>query len=277
MEGLIAALQSPNVATIDAARRRLIEERAVSAVGNMAVHASSPIHRARALWAWHAIEGDAVALAKLVPALGEKDPRIREQAVRILGRDCRENGHVEYQNSEAKLPPPALENLDTLLALADDADPGVRRELILAFRKLPTDRVGGALRKLTASWDGEDRWYLEALGLALEKRESRFLSQLFDGTLYGSLETSGPAKVALPPYFPVDRNEAYIMAGTPELPSSAVSKYLGLAWRLHCREGLPMLERLEPYLKTPELQQAFEDIIARTTDLEARTLLLAWR
>ena len=28
----------------------------------------------------------------------------------------------------------------------------------------------GALRKLAASWDGQDRWYLEALGLALEKR-----------------------------------------------------------------------------------------------------------
>ena len=94
----------------------------------------------------------------------------------MLGRDCRENGHVEYQKPEAKLPPPAARSISTPCSpLADDPDAGVRRELILAFRNLPTDKVGDALRKLAASWDGQDRWYLEALGLALEKRESAYL------------------------------------------------------------------------------------------------------
>ena len=69
-------------------------------------------------------------------------------------------------------------HLNALLPLADDPDPGVRRELILAFRNLPTEKVGGALRTLTASWDGQDRWYLEALGLAIEKRESTYLDRL---------------------------------------------------------------------------------------------------
>ncbi len=66
-------------------------------------------------------------------------------------------------------------------------------------------------------WDGQDRWYLEALGLALEKRESAYLSKLFDGSLYPDLEleqSGRERKVALPPYFPVDRNEAFILAGT---------------------------------------------------------------
>ena len=72
--------------------------------------------------------------------------------------------------------------------MAEDPNAGVRRELILAFRNLPTDLVGGSLRKMAAEWDGQDRWYLEALGLALEKRESDFLSVLFDGSLYGALE-----------------------------------------------------------------------------------------
>ena len=74
----------------------------------LAVHGEDPIHRARALWVWHAIEGDAVATAALTAAVNQGDPRIREQAVRILGRDCRENGHVEYQKPEAKQPPAAL-------------------------------------------------------------------------------------------------------------------------------------------------------------------------
>src|SRR5262249_18055497 len=153
---------------------------------------------------------------------------------------------------EAKRPPAALKNLELLTKLAEDPDAGVRRELILAFRNLPTDKVGDALRTLAASWDGQDRWYLEALGLALEKRESAYLASLSDGSLYGDLdlERSGKeTKVALPPYFPVDRNEAYIPAGTPDLPASALSKSLGLAWRLHCPEALPLLERIGPSLR----------------------------
>ncbi len=188
----------------------------------------------------------------------------------MLGRDCRDNGHVELMHDQSKLPPRRAEqHLEALLPMADDPDAGVRRELILAFRNLPTDKVGDALRKLAASWDGQDRWYLEALGLALEKRESTYLSQLFDGSLYGDLdlERAGRDRVlALPPYFPVDRNEAYIAAGTPDLPATALSKSLGLAWRLHCRESLPLLERISPHLRTPELQQAADDILDRMED-----------
>ena len=118
--------------------------------------------------------------------LKDDDPRFREMAVRMLGRDCRENGKVEYTKPEAKQPPLPVAYLEALQPLADDPDAGVRRELILAFRNLPTDKISNSLRKLTASWDGQDRWYLEALGLALEKRESNFLSTLFDGSLYGA-------------------------------------------------------------------------------------------
>jgi putative membrane-bound dehydrogenase-like protein len=278
--GLIAALKSPNIATQDAARRGLIargKEANVSAdVANMAVHDPDPLYRARGLWVWHAIEGDPVAIVAFSEAISQGNPRIREQAVRILGRDCRENGHVEYKSPDAKQPPAALKHVEILVAMADDPDAGVRRELILALRNLPTAQVGDGLRKLAASWDGQDRWYLEALGLALEKRESGYLSQLFDGQLYGNLdlERAGKAsKVALPPYFPVDRNEAFIVTGTPELPASAVTKYLGLAWRLHRHEVLPVLERIMPYLRAPELQQAADDILARMNEPETADLV----
>ena len=153
--------------------------------------------------------------------------------------------------------------------MASDPDEGVRRELILAFRNLPSDQVGESLRKLTAAWDGQDRWYLEALGLALEKRESDFLSTLFDGSLYGLLDlekTGNNGNVALPPYFPVDRNEAFITAGTPDQAVSPVSKYLGLAWRIHRREVLPLIERILPGLRAVALQQATDDILERMND-----------
>jgi putative membrane-bound dehydrogenase-like protein len=280
IDGLIAALKSPNIATQDAARRGLIargkDAAVTAAVGNLAVHDPDPIYRARGFWVWHAIEGDPVLLAALTGEAGRSDPRIREQAVRMLGRDCRENGHVEYQSGAVKEPPAALKHFAVMLAMAVDPDPGVRRELILALRNLPTENVGEALRVLAASWDGQDRWYLEALGLALEKRESGYLSTLFDGALYGELdlEQAGKrGKVALPPYFPVDRNEAFIETGTPELPATAVSKYLGLAWRIHRREVVPVLERIVPHLRAPELQQAADDVLARMNEPETAELV----
>jgi len=277
VHGLVAALRSPAVAARDAARRGLIE-RAKSdrqgVVTNLVNLFSSgaPPERARALWVLHAITGDKAA----IDALKNDDPRLRELAVRILGRDDRENGQVEYLKPDAKVPPPASKHLAALLPLASDLDAGVRRELILALREVPADKAGEAIKTLARAWDGRDRWYLECLGLALDKRESDFLAGLFDGTLYGDLDLdeAGKAnKVALPPYFPVDRNEAFIAAGTPDAPVSALSKTLGLAWRLHRAEALPLVGRVLPGLASPELQQAADDILGQMRNEQTAVLL----
>jgi putative membrane-bound dehydrogenase-like protein len=284
-DGLITALESPNIAAQDAARRLLIKRGKESVIAQkvkeLAVNGPDPIYRARALWVWHAIDGDAIAIAALKDAGNQHEPRIREQAVRILGRDCRDNGSVALPPSQAKTAPrPAERHLKVLLPLADDPDAGVRRELILALRNVhdvaPSREVQTALRKLAASWDGQDRWYLEALGLALEKRESAFLATLFDGTLYGDLDLDQAGTnhhVALPPYFPVDRNEAFIGAGAADQPATALSKQLGLAWRIHRREILPMLERIIPYLRVSELQQAADDTLERMNEPETAGLV----
>jgi putative membrane-bound dehydrogenase-like protein len=276
IDGLIEALKSPNIAAQDAARRGLIArgDEGWPALSRL-LRYGSPVHAARALWVLSAIEGDAAA----VSALKNADQRLREQAVRILGRDCRENGKVEYVKPEVKRPPPALAHLNLLLPLANDPDPGVRRELILALRNLPTDKVGDALRQLAASWDGHDRWYLEALGLALEKRESSYLSRLFTNSPYGELSEQdldrqgADATVALPPYFPVDRNEAFLEAGTPEPRASALSKSLGLAWRIHRNEVVPLLRKVVHHLKAPGLQQAADDILGQVRSPDAAVLV----
>ena len=109
------------------------------------------------------------------------------------------------------------------------------------------------------------------------KRESSFLSSLFDGSLYGplELERSGEdVKVALPPFFPVDRNEAFIPVGAPDQPTSALSKYLGLAWRVHSNEVIPLLEKVVHHLKAPELQQAADDILRQ---LKSPGAAIWWR
>ena len=88
------------------------ERRAV--VGNVAVHDRRPDLPGPGPLASgtrsRAIRSRWLALSKVT----QGDPRIREQAVRMLGRDCRENGNVEYQKPEAKQPPAALTHLDDL-------------------------------------------------------------------------------------------------------------------------------------------------------------------
>jgi putative membrane-bound dehydrogenase-like protein len=267
--GLIALLKSPVNASQDTARRSLIERgpEAKAALADLYAH-GEPIDRARALWVRHAIEGDAVAIA----ALKDGDPRIREQAVRILGRDLSRNGSVVFTKPEARKPFAAVAHLKDLLPLSNDPDAGVRRELILALRWLPTAHVGEALKNLVKTWDGQDRWYLEALGLALQERESPYLAELFDGSMFGNLDLDKAGQngqVALPPYFPADRNEAYVSSGTPDLPATALSKSLGLAWRLHRPESLGLLKKIFPALAATELQQAGDDVLLQIGDQEA--------
>jgi putative membrane-bound dehydrogenase-like protein len=277
VKGLIAALRSPTVATYDAARRGLIEkakadkESVLPALVELFT-AGKAHERARALWVLAAITGDEAAKK----ALSDPDPRVREQAVRMLGRDARDNAVVEYQNPGAKLPLLAEKHLAALLPLAADPDAGVRRELTLALRNLPTAKVGEALKTLARTWDGQDRWALEALGLALEARDSDFIAGLFDGTLYGDLDLGNAGRdgqVALPPYFPADRNEAYIPTGSKELPANPLSKTLGLAWRLHRPESLPLIGRILPALEAPELQQAADDVLGQMRSAETAVVL----
>ncbi len=196
----------------------------------------------------------------------------------MLGRDVSRDGHVVYTKPEARTPLRAETNLQALLPMANDPDPGVRRELILAFRDLPTAKVGEALKALAKGWDGQDRWYLEALGLALQDREASLMAELFDGSLYGDLDLANAGKdgmIAVPPYFPADRNEAYIKIGTADLPSNALGKTLGLAWRLHRPEALPLIGKVLPALDAPELKQAADDVLMQFKDKDAAVVLAA--
>ncbi len=275
--GLIKLLRSPVIAAQDAARRSLIargDEDEVRGDLRDLFNQGDSIERARALWVRHAIEGDKVAVA----ALTDREPAIREQAVRILGRDLSRVGNVIFSKTSPRPLPIAMKHLADLLPLALDPDAGVRRELILVCRWLPTAEVADALTKLVKGWDGQDRWYLEALGLTLGDRDSAYLTELFDrgpfGPIGSALERDGEnGNVAVPPFFPADRNESFIATGTPDRPATALSKLIGLAWRLHRPEVLPTLRRVLPGLIAPELQQAADDVLAQMDDKTAASVL----
>src|SRR5262249_59086036 len=87
------------------ARRRSDDLKGLTAVFRQA----GPILKARLLW----VLGPEMAMRALL----DDDPRIREQAVRMLGRDDSRNGHVEYRVQEAQAPPAALKYLCALLPM----------------------------------------------------------------------------------------------------------------------------------------------------------------
>lgn len=275
IDGLIEALGSPATATRDAARRLLIERKSESRkeIADLVTKPGDARLKARGLWVWHAIAGDPIATFALIK---QDDPQIREQVVRMLGRDVSRVGIVTLPEGKTADPVRAESNLGVLLKQVDDPDQGVRRELIIALRDVSTEKSGEALRKLASKWDGHDRWYLEALGLALQNRESEFVASLFNGKLFGEmkLETQGKESgVALPPYFPTDRSEAFIPTGEHGLPSNALTKTIGLAWRLHRPESLDILASIRPALNTPQLQQAWDDVMRQMSDPKAAGVL----
>ena len=288
IEGLMAALGSPNVATRDVAQRLLLQRLSsnpgnigrvlpkdssdiLEALSSATKNSADPRLAARAYWTL----SNFLILSPGTPnqqALESDNPELRELAVRIMGRDISRVGAIEDPTPR---PIAASNDLPYLLKLAKDEDAGVRRELILALRDLPTDQVGDALRALAASWDGRDRWYLEALGLALRDREPEFIAGLFDGKLYGDLDESagGSKDLALPPYFPVDRNEAYLAVGEELPPANALSKTLGLAWGLKRVEALPTVVGLLPKLNTPEWRATADAIIEHVEDPAGASIL----
>ena len=286
VESAVKILASPTVSARFAARERLVNldkgserDAAIRALKSLSTQLldkdetdPGAVTPARALTVLQSMVGDQA----VEPILKAKSSVFREQAVRMLGRDVSRNGRVSYDKPEAQTPLKAEANLAALLALANDPDAGVRRELILAFRDMPTEKVGDALKTLAKAWDGTDRWYLEALGLALEHRGSAYLSEVFDGRLFGDLnlaELGKDGSIAVPPYFPADRNEAYVKTGTPDGKSNAIGKTLGLAWRLHRSEALPLIGRVLNGLYAPELKQAADDVLMQFKDKDAAVVL----
>jgi putative membrane-bound dehydrogenase-like protein len=86
--------------------------------------------------------------------------------------------------------------------LATDPDPAVRREVAIALRDIPLSQCENALVSLVNAYDGQDPWYLEALGTALDGPKS--------AQFYGTLRSL-----------------------YPENPDSWSSKTEHLIWRIH--------------------------------------------
>ena len=154
----IEGLKSPNLATQFLARQRLLAEgqASVPALRALLTH-REPNFVARALWVLDRIGGGARNL--VVRQLGSGDPAMRALAVRILRRHGKQYG-------------------ESILQLASDSSPEVRREVLLAIRSLKGEKAEQALLQLARKYDGQDRYMLEAINIAADDRRERLYSQL---------------------------------------------------------------------------------------------------
>ena len=147
-DGAVAALKNPSYAV------RYIAFTALHEMGRDAedalkkLHASkNPVFRARALWLLGKIAGRGQIYVDR--ALADEDARIRMVGLRLA--------------RQLKL------DIEPLIEkLATDSDAAVRRECAIALRPLNSNKAVKLWSQLAQQHDGEDRWYLEALGIGAD-------------------------------------------------------------------------------------------------------------
>ncbi len=148
--GCVQALQSPNQATRYLAWTKLnqMQGRAEGALEKLWRNKDNRM-RARALHLLARIQGKEKKYVDA--AIKDPDPDIRITGLRIA--------------RELK-----LDLVPEIKVLLKDKSPQVRRECAIALRHNPSSEVPKLWAKLAAQYDGQDRWYLEALGIGADRQ-----------------------------------------------------------------------------------------------------------
>jgi putative membrane-bound dehydrogenase-like protein len=198
-KGQIAALRSPavNVRFAGFTRLKAQGEKAVEAVAPL-LKDPNPFLSARALWLL-AQMGPA-GIARVTPFLDS--PKASERLVAFRALRAAEQDHLPLAQK-----------------LAEDPSAAVRREVALSLRDVPTEKCLSLLVTLARQFDGQDRAYLEALGLGAEGKE---------GALFEALPK-------------------------PASPAQWTDAFTGLLWRLHPDQAVPYIQAR---LALPGLSQA---------------------
>ncbi|MCH2062016.1 MAG: c-type cytochrome [Verrucomicrobiales bacterium] len=192
LEGQINAMKSSaaNVRNLGFTRLKEKGKEALPAVEAMLKESKSYV-AARAVFLLPHLGEAGVAAAKKV--LEGDDARLRLAALRALRR------------ADQDILPLAA-------ALAKDPDPAVRRELATSLRDVPIEQAREHIVELAKGYDGVDRTYLDALGIACTKKETL------------SYNAIGRA------------------IGDPE-PAKWTTAFSNIVWRLHPEKSAPMLAK----------------------------------
>jgi putative membrane-bound dehydrogenase-like protein len=266
------ALQSPNRCAQLAGHDRLVQQGSSAREPLLQLwNQGRPHARARALHVLFQLAGTGISDA--LAALTDADPRMRETALQLLIRDAAAEFLVD-PSSSLTVEVPALTHLDTVLPLAQDADAGVRRALLLGLRRAPTAKVDSALIALAKSWDGQDRFYLEAIRAAIAHREAEFVSTLFQELNADVNSREGKDRVAQPPYYPISGNDAFPSTELKLPPANAASRFIGIAWALQRPEAIPAVRAVLSQNSSTDLMQAAIEALCGISEPDAAGLLL---
>ncbi|MCM8524991.1 MAG: c-type cytochrome [Lentisphaeraceae bacterium] len=159
-EGLIAALKSPAVNIRWVAVDRLKKMDGVySNLIKFYETTDNPYHKARALWILPQLKDDkGVHFVEKLLEKGNEQERLTALRALVFAKP---------QNK-----------LKYLKRTATDSSPSVRRETSLFFRDLSYSEIKESLGKIIEKYDGNNRWYLEAIGTASCKKETKVYDQL---------------------------------------------------------------------------------------------------
>jgi putative membrane-bound dehydrogenase-like protein len=190
-EGQLAALNNPAVNIRHVAANKLADA-GESAVPKLlaAFTTGDPIKRARLIWVLS---------------------RCGDIGVQAVGRMFRQGDEPTRLTAFRALRAVSPDVVPLAESAAQDPSPAVRREVAIALRDVPWEKCRDIVIKLAAGFDGRDRFYLEALGIACEGKEQQAYPALM-GTFAAT----------------ADRLNVY--------PAAAA-----LAWRLHPPEALDEL------------------------------------
>lgn len=157
VDGAIEALQNPNLSVRYQAWQALngMGNKAEKSLAKLYKNAENPRMKARSLWLLSRIEGKGKKYIEM--ALKGANPDLRITALRAA--------------REMK-----MDIIPYLKQLTTDADPQVRREVVIALRTTKSPEAAQVWTALANQYDGKDRWYLEALGIGADKQWDSFFS-----------------------------------------------------------------------------------------------------
>ncbi len=139
---LVALLEHPNGWHRDTASRLLYQRQdrsAIVSLRRLAGGSKSPIGRVHALCALKGL--GAIEPDDILSALGDPEPRVREQALRLAEPFCRDSEPIQSR----------------MVHMVGDPDPMVRYQLAFSMGALPAARVAPALMALAVR-DAADPW-----------------------------------------------------------------------------------------------------------------------
>ncbi|HEY7310566.1 MAG TPA: PVC-type heme-binding CxxCH protein [Gemmataceae bacterium] len=231
-DGITTALASPNLAVryMAMAKMRAMPKRdakiLLKAAGRQM---ENPWLRARAVWQLKAL--DELYTGSKEPwglAMNDSDDRFRELAWRVR---------------EDELAPLVSEKGDPLIGILLDQPTTIRRDVLLAMRDAKVDdSIRKLILELVKQYDGKDRFYLEAIGIAVGHDPKR---------------------------------REIILADFAKQFPEWNDKVAGLVWELRPPAMLPVLEKRLVDAKVPAAQRAqIVDILAASEDKEAGAALL---